>query len=115
MEELNEIDIIKMSLLDAYRAFCMLEHDDQKPARWNETYDKVRNGIEIPFDIYSVLDKETHRKAKNGILIVENKQMRLKDFNTEMEKRESLIKKTLKDTLYKPDIYGPRRPLMARS
>jgi len=32
MEELNEIDIIKMSLLDAYRAFCMLEHDDQKPA-----------------------------------------------------------------------------------
>lgn len=73
-----------------------------------EVYDKARYGIKLKFDIYNLFTKNYSEKVKSHSVIVEGKTHKLQDFYTEIEKRETLIKKTILDTLEEPELASPR-------
>lgn len=63
--------------------------------QYEAEYDSVRNGIEIKFDIYAVLENETHKKPKKGMITVENRTIPAKEFRSEMEARKVLMRKVI--------------------
>lgn len=97
MEQLDIVQIMGLDLQTAYQLFKQIELQEDKPKNFRKIYEYVRYGIEIEFDIYSLFDNEFISKTKTGEIIIEGETIEKEAFNTEIENREALIKKTIID------------------
>lgn len=97
--EANEV--MSMDILTAYKAYTVLKLDEPELTK---DYNKVRFGIKLRFDINNILTENYYIKGKAGTIWVEGNKYPLKDFYTEMEEREALIKKAILDSLEEPKL-----------
>ena len=107
--ELSITEIMALDLQTAYQLFKQIELQEQKPKNYSQLYEYVRYGIEEEFDIYSLFDNEFTPKTKSGEIIIEGRTIKKKDFNTEIENREALIKKTIIDNQTDDSPYKNRK------
>lgn len=93
-----------ISSLDIKQAFLMLaEEKDGDYKDIEEVYGKARFGIQKRFDIYDyIYDLMSFSKVKSGKVIYRGVTIKLTEFWTEIEERNNLIKKWLRDNL-EPD------------
>lgn len=82
--------ILKLDLETTYKLHKILEleHPELK-----KNSDMIRNGINLEFDIYDILTKRFTEKPKQGLILIRGKECKLREFHTEMEQREALLKK----------------------
>lgn len=88
----EERDIRVLTLEEAWRIFLIEREIDQKG---KSTYEKVRYGVLILFDIYDYFNDILVIKGKVGEVIYRTKKFGLKDLWTELERREEIIKQYL--------------------
>lgn len=111
-------EITGMDLRETYRLFVQLaqeanEIEDPKTRgefkrEYKDVYQKVRFGISLMFDIYTEFNEFYLPKAKAGRINIENRTYELWEYFTELEERESLMKKFILDSGIETDIIAPR-------
>lgn len=115
MEEMSTTEIMKLDLDTAYKLFVQLQHEDitnETPytrKEYNEAYIEIRFGIELNFDIYTIINEHYTPKIKGGKLIIDDQLFSFREYYTELEQRESLAKKFLIDALTQNEPMEPRR------
>lgn len=97
--------ILEANLEKAYIMYNILKEDKPEIKKY---YEQIRYGTKIGFDLYEYLNENYYPKPKDGIIIIENKNILAKDFYTELETREALIKKILLENSEKEEISKPR-------
>lgn len=93
-------EIVKGNLTTLYKNFRILklDHEELEP-----TYKEVRFGIHYDFDIHDYIEEKYTIKNKKKIVIINRQQIRLKDFRTEIEEREDLMRKNIYEYLTEED------------
>lgn len=71
-------------------------------------YKKARFGINIRFDLNDYLKGRINIKSKSGKALIKGKSHDLEEFETEIEKRERLIKKWLLENCQEKEVAKPR-------
>lgn len=101
---LTEAEVIeKEDLLDKKEAKKKLNIEEEKRLKYllnkAETtytlYQKIRFGIDIYFDIYTLFSDEFVKKRKKELIIISKEKVSQKNFFTEIENRRLLIKEIL--------------------
>ena len=109
MEETKEI-----STLNIKESFLMLTQyldDKEEYNDLEETYEQVRFGKNIRFDIYDYINEMVKVKDKSGLIIYRGKTINLTKFWTELEERNIIAKKWLKtNTTEESNIDGYEIP-----
>lgn len=103
MVNINEETIretIDLTLEDAYKRFCVYKIDNKE---LEKSYQQIRWGIKIKFDIYTHFKNKIINKEKEGVVIIEGKSYANKDYYTELEEREALIKKEILEHVSVPN------------
>ena len=102
MTEIN-MEIITMSLKEAWELFKIIRNEDD-----TDTYKKIRYGIDELFDINDYLKGRMIIKPKSGVALLRGKPMSLGTIDTELEKREKLMKQYINDNTQDVQITRPR-------
>jgi len=114
MIQLTTEEILKMDLETAFKTLNIIKIDEEidknDKKKLNEAYWKARNGIKIEFDIYDLLALNYSEKANKGIIIMNKgkKWYNASEFYTEIEERETAIKKAIIDSIKEEDTIAPR-------
>lgn len=99
-------DVGQMDIKDAFLLLAEYKQDYEEGTEEEEgiyedlpeIYNKARYGIEIEFDLYDyVYDMMVISKIKAGKIQYRNKILDMSDFWTEIEERNNLIKKWLRE------------------
>lgn len=99
----NNIDILTLSLEEAWEMFIMLNSNTSS----NE-YTKARWGVKIMFDIYEHLNGAILQKMKVGKVHIKGKAYESSDFHSELEIRKKIIKNWLVENTSEEGIYRAR-------
>lgn len=85
--------VLSMDISAAYALYNVLK----KEQGFNySNYHKIRFGIKIMFDIYKIIDNHYFERPRNNQIVIRGIGMIPSvDFNTEVEERETLIKKAI--------------------
>lgn len=97
----QNLDIMTLPLEEAWNVIKVLNCDPK-------TYSKARFGEFIKFDINDYIKNRILIKAKSNIAIIKGKPYNLTDFETELEKREQVIKNWLNANYGKTPLSSPR-------
>lgn len=91
----EDIDINSLNIKESF--LMLTQYMDEDYEDIEEIYQKVRFGINLRFDIYDYINEMIKTKDKNGIVIYRGKNMNLTKFWTELEQRNIIAKKWLKE------------------
>ncbi|MEC8339811.1 MAG: hypothetical protein VXZ40_04240 [Nanoarchaeota archaeon] len=104
ISELVRQIIDKGSTKDLYRYFCIIKNESEKT---KEAYEKVRYGINFIFDINDFFGGKFCVKQKQRLVIIGGNVDSLDLFYTEVEERESLMRRHLIESAELPEILKP--------
>lgn len=97
----QDLDILTLGLPEAWNMYkIMADHDEE--------YRKARFGVKIKFDINDYLKGRIMTKPKTGKALIRGKTCQLEDFETELEKREKIIKEWLVENYTEEELVKPR-------
>lgn len=99
----NDEIIEKEELQDKKGMKKKLTNEEEKRLKWLEgkaetissLYQKIRFGIDIYFDIYTLFSDEFIKKKKKELIIINKANVTQKNFFTEIENRRLLVKEIL--------------------
>lgn len=95
-EKINKLDVLKMSMQEAYHTFINLIGEEDK-----ELYVRVRYGSKerLQFDIYEWINGNMIVKKKKGIAVIRWNGKRvitiISEIQTEIESRERIMKNAI--------------------
>lgn len=118
MEPISMADVTGMGLHETYKLFVQLaqeanEIEDPKIRKefkeeYKKIYQQARFGLTLKFDIYTEFNEFYAPKTKSGKINIEGRTYELWEYFTELEERESLMKKFILDSGIETDIIAPR-------
>ena len=101
-ERMNELELRSMDFNESWNTFKTEVQDSTKE------YRLARFGININFDINDYLKGRVLIKSKTGKAFVRGRAFDLEDFETELEKRERIIKEWLITNFCDVEVATPR-------
>lgn len=84
----NKIDVYTLDMNEAWSMFKIICTE-------KKTYNKVRYGLNIQFDINDYIKGRINIKRKRGLAIIQGKAYNIISFETELENREKQMKEWL--------------------
>jgi hypothetical protein len=95
--------VIEGKMEELYNVFVTLE--EEYPL-WEEDYEMVRYGIQIPFEIQDLWENTTTIKisAKNGHVIIGNRKFNMSEFRSEKEGRRKIMAEAINENI---DLVSP--------
>ena len=81
---------------------------DEDKKEYESIKKKVRNGINLTFDINWVLEEEFKKQYKDETIIINQTVYKLSDYWTEMQERKDLMRKVVYDNIAIEDQIKPR-------
>ena len=105
VEKMDIKDLVSLGLKEAYDVYNIEKLEKEE---LGEIYHKVRFGINLEFDIYDLFSNNYVVKEKKGIVIIGRRKYPMKDFFSEIENRNALIKKALIESIEDDDIVEGR-------
>lgn len=90
-----------LGLPEAWNMFKLLTLHDMD-------YRMARFGVDIKFDINDYLKGRIITKPKSGSALLRGRSVNLESFETELEKREKIIKEFLIENMKDEDLFTPR-------
>lgn len=91
---MEDEDILALGLADGY-SLLLVYAEDKENGITDADLKKIRRGFDLKFDIHRLINEMYTIKHKSDEVIIGNQTYPLTDFFTEIEKRETLVKKLL--------------------
>lgn len=101
---MDETEIRSMTIEEAFEVFTSEDEELQE----KDVYLQARFGTELQFDLYSWIKQLYSIKEKTGKITIEGKTYKMRDFWTEIENRNRILKKWLLENFVKEELVKPR-------
>lgn len=91
---LTEVEILSLGLPEAYQ-YLLVQAEDPENNIPGAEMEKIRYGYKCHFDLYYFVTGKYISKPKQGLVRIEGRLMTWRDFWSEIEKRNTNIKRLL--------------------